>query len=331
MGIQEGGWLAVYNVGAGSDILGEYTEQFLGLSWPEQLLPVKHVIGSSARCTCKAFAELAAAKDGRDGILIAYRALGQYTKAVEALYPLAKTFPPINRFYTEISRRGDSLLLEKLAATGLSIEGLGVTHEKNERHERGGYSVYVPEYYQPDQAMPLIMALHGGGGHGRNFLWSWLTTARTHGAVLVCPSSVASTWSLTGPDRDSENLARILKIVSNRWNIDGDRLLLTGMSDGGTYTYLNGLQAESPFTHLAPVSASFHPMLLDFFDNLRMSSLPVYLTHGVLDWMFSIDVANVANDALTARGVDVVYRPIADLSHTYPVEENTRIVDWLLR
>ncbi|MFV2090833.1 MAG: hypothetical protein ACC642_09255, partial [Pseudomonadales bacterium] len=57
--------------------------------------------------------------------------------------------------------------------------------------------------------------------------------------------------------------------------------------------------------------------------------LPVYLTHGALDWMFPIDVARMARDALLAVGAEVTYREIEDLSHTYPREENDRILDWL--
>ncbi|PKQ03739.1 MAG: phospholipase, partial [Alphaproteobacteria bacterium HGW-Alphaproteobacteria-11] len=38
----------------------------------------------------------------------------------------------------------------------------------------------------------------------------------------------------------------------------------------------------------------------------------------------------LANNELTAAGARVVYREIADLSHTYPVEENARVVDWFL-
>ena len=38
------------------------------------------------------------------------------------------------------------------------------------------------------------------------------------------------------------------------------------MSDGGTFTLLSGLDEASPFTHLAPVAASFHPLLLTMAD-----------------------------------------------------------------
>ena len=102
------------------------------------------------------------------------------------------------------------------------------------------------------------------------------------------------------------------------------------MSDGGTYSYLAGLPENSPFTHLAPISASFHPMLLEATSTARLQGLPIYLTHGALDWMFPVDVARTARDALAAAGAQVEYRELADLSHTYPREENDRILSWLL-
>ena len=107
-------------------------------------------------------------------------------------------------------------------------------------------------------------------------------------------------------------------------------MLLTGMSDGGTYTYLNGLCTESPFTHLAPCSASFHPVLLSGFEEQRIENLPIYIIHGVQDWMFPISMAREANKAFAKAKAKVVYREIKDLSHTYPRDENPRIMDWFL-
>jgi hypothetical protein len=34
--------------------------------------------------------------------------------------------------------------------------------------------------------------------------------------------------------------------VRERWNIDPDHMLLTGMSDGGTFTLLSGLAEDFP-------------------------------------------------------------------------------------
>jgi phospholipase/carboxylesterase len=133
-----------------------------------------------------------------------------------------------------------------------------------------------------------------------------------------------------GPDQDSANLDAVVAHVAEHWQIDEQRILLTGMSDGGTFSFVSGLRANTPFTHLAPISASFHPMLLEMAEAERLQDLPVYLTHGALDWMFDVEMARMARDSLNAAGVDLVYREIADLSHTYPREENDRILDWLL-
>ena len=190
--------------------------------------------------------------------------------------------------------------------------------------------MYVPEYYQDSDTCPLIMALHGGSGHGRDFLWTWLREARSRGAILISPTARGDTWSLMGPDIDSANLDQMVQHVCERWNIDPLKRLLTGMSDGGTFTYVSGLRDDSPFTHLAPSSASFHPMLLEGYTNARMNDLPIYIMHGVLDWMFPVDVARAADTALRAAGARVIYREIEDLSHTYPRDENPRLMDWFL-
>jgi phospholipase/carboxylesterase len=173
------------------------------------------------------------------------------------------------------------------------------------------------------------MALHGGSGNGRGFLWSWLRDARSHGAVVVAPTAAGPTWAVMGEDADTPNLARILDLVQSRWNIDSSRLLLTGMSDGGTFCYVTGLESTSPFTHLGPVASTFHPLMAEMADAERLRGLPIYLVHGRLDWMFPVQVARQTHEALSAAGAEVIYREIDDLSHCYPREINAPMLNWL--
>ncbi|HME22647.1 MAG TPA: hypothetical protein VKI44_15155 [Acetobacteraceae bacterium] len=288
-------------------------------AWPEQL---RDPVERAGEATLRACDGLRAAVESPDGLRQAYRALRQVSRALEALYPLAAVQPTVSRFF--------------LAADDLAVGAkrsdvpTGVMHAGNDTNERGGFSVYVPEDYDPARAYPLVMALHGGSGHGRLFLWSWLREARGRGVILVAPTAVGDTWSLMEPQVDSAHLARVLGQVARRWHVDRAHLLLTGMSDGGTFTLLSGLDDESPFTHLAPVAASFHPLLLAMADPHRVTGLPVYLVHGALDWMFPVSIARTAQRALTAAGTKVTYREIADLSHAYPREEGSRILDWFL-
>jgi phospholipase/carboxylesterase len=305
-------------------------EDFRGLTWPEHLGEFTTRMEAAADAVCLGFDGLRAAVDAPDGTIQAYRGIRQNNRAFAALYPLADKLPPINRFFLDDAGRADEALVEKLASAESGRENVGVIHANNESGSRGGFSMYVPEYYDPDTAYPLIMALHGGSGHGRDFLWAWLRHARSRGAILISPSSIERTWSLMEPDADSANIERMLSFAKEQWNIDPARLLLTGMSDGGTFTYVSGLQASSSFTHLAPISASFHPLLLEMMDAERIRGLPIYLTHGALDWMFPIDIARNAKEALSRAGADLHYREIADLSHTYPSDENPRIMDWFL-
>lgn len=308
----------------------EAIASFSALEWPEQFAEFSELITSASTHVLEAFNGLAEAARGSEGPLKAYRAIRAGTRALESLYQLAPIFPPVSRFFIEPSFREDAALADRLAGLGSEGEGRGITHFQNARESRGGYSIYVPEYYEETHKYPVIFALHGGSGHGADFLWTWLREARTHGAIVVSPTSEGRTWALQEPDVDTPRLESILDGLRTNWNIDSTRLLLTGMSDGGTFTYLSGLRPESPFTHLAPSSASFHGSLLRVSTAERLADLPIYVMHGQLDWMFPVDFARNASAALTQAGARVVLRDIPDLSHTYPRDENPKIMDWFM-
>ena len=297
-------------------------------AWPPSLAEQRDGLAGATDAVLAAFDELRAAPDQPDGLRAVFRALRQAPRAQEALYPLASVLPPVNRYFLDRAFRDNAALQARLTQAPPRAD-TGVIHGGGEPGARGGYSMYVPEYYTPDRPWPLVMALHGGGGNGRSFLWSWLASARSCGAVLVAPTATGDTWALMGADADTPNLTAILEHVQSGWTIDPARRLLTGMSDGGTFTYVSGLEAGSPFTHLAPVSAAFHPMLAQMADPQRMQGLPILLIHGALDWMFPVDQARQARQALAAAGARVTYREIEDLSHTYPREVNAAILDWM--
>jgi phospholipase/carboxylesterase len=300
--------------------------------WPEQFADVKSSLEAASDAALAAFEGLRAVQFGKGDLIAVFRALRHVPRAQEALYPLAAKLPPVSSFFVNPNLHEDADLLERLAAP--ANHNTGIIHDHNEPGSRGGFSLYVPEYYTPDRAWPLVMALHGGSGNGRGFLWSWLRDARSLGAILVAPTATGntlnkSTWALMGEDTDTPNLARILDAVRGRWNIDSARLLLTGMSDGGTFCYVAGLENASPFTHLAPVAATFHPLMAEMADADRLRGLPVHIVHGRLDWMFPVEVARQTRDVLTAAGADVTYRELDDLSHCYPREMNAPILNWL--
>ncbi len=257
------------------------------------------------------------------GVLAAMRS---HCRALEAFYPLRLAFPPLGCFFAE---PGWHERLAELDPDPPDPAGVGIHHARPDTEtERGGFWLYVPERYRSDRDWPLVVALHGGFGHGRDFLWTWLREARSRGFLLLAPDSRDSTWALASPQGEARALASMVENVSQRFRVDREHVLLTGLSDGATFTYLAGLDAGTPFTALAPVSGVLHPSAsaLGLLEHAR--GRRIYLVHGALDWMFPISSARMARDALAAAGADLVYREIADLSHTYPRDENANILAW---
>jgi phospholipase/carboxylesterase len=313
-----------------NDDLGDALAVSREATWPERLEPVRQCLERAGNATLAGLTSLIAAAEDPQPIVAAYRALRNYARACEAIYPLAAHLKPVSQFFIETSARDDAALAARLAAIDPAREHVGFMHVDGPAGTRGGFSLYVPETYDPAVAYPLVVAMHGGSGNGGAFLWSWVREARTRGIVVIAPTAKGSTWSLMAPEVDGPNIDRMVDQVSSDWRIDPARMLLTGMSDGGTFTYVLGLRSECRFTHLAPVAAVFHPMMLTFADEGRLRGLPVHIVHGTQDWMFPPEVARGAERALRQAGADVRYREIADLSHTYPRDENAAILDWFL-
>jgi phospholipase/carboxylesterase len=295
--------------------------------WPSEFADVRTSIEAASDATLAAFAGLREVQHGNGDLIAVFRALRYAPRAQEALYPLAAKFPPVSDFFADPALRDDAALKARLERR--AAENTGVFHDHNEPGSRGGFSLYVPEYYTAERAWPLVVALHGGSGNGRNFLWSWLRDARSLGAIVIAPTATGPTWALMGEDTDTPNLMRILETVRGRYNVDAKRMLMTGLSDGGTFCWVSGLDRASPFTHLAPVAATFHPLMAEMADAERLRGLPIFLVHGRLDWMFPVQIARQTSNLLSAAGSEVTYREIDDLSHCYPREMNAEILRWM--
>jgi phospholipase/carboxylesterase len=304
------------------------------LACPDDLRFIRNPLVEAARQTLDLVAIFVEAAKPPGEPMGLYRALRRFARVQETLYPLAPVFDALSRWFLEPARRDDDALAASLRVAALrdddDVRKVGVLHASNGRDERGGFSLYVPEQSDGQRPMPLVVALHGGHAHGRDFLWAWLREARSREVLVLSPTSRDRTWSIMGGDDvDAEPLREMVESVASRYPVDWTRILLTGMSDGATYALLCGLREGMPFTHLAPLCGVLHPMLLANGDLVHARDMPVYLVHGALDWMFPVQTARMARQALTAAGARLVYREIEDLSHTYPRDENPRILDWL--
>ncbi|MCH7742192.1 MAG: phospholipase [Proteobacteria bacterium] len=255
------------------------------------------------------------------------KAMRAQCRAQEFIYPLASVMTPVNQYFLEPDARENKQLLDDLNQDRPG-QHVGILNARNERDSRGGFTLYVPEYLDTNESASLVIVLHGGTGHGADFLWSWLREARTRGFILMAPTSQQDTWSLMGEEHDLDPLLATLDFVKQQCNVDEEHILLTGMSDGATYCLLAGLNKDSPFTHLAPFSGVLHPEIQMFGRMQYARDRNIYLVHGTLDWMFPIETAYMAQSELLDAGANLTFRAVEDLSHAYCRAENPNLITW---
>lgn len=255
--------------------------------------------------------------DPTQSFMAVLRAMRKHCRAQEALFSIRGRFPAIDQYFLEgpcsHGTPGEIVSRENIVHHGAD----------EDPYARGGYSLFVPESYRAECTWPLVIALHGGYGHGRDYLWTWLREARTRGFILFSPSSLGRTWSIGNISADADQLLKHMEDIRSRYAIDDSRILLTGMSDGGTFALGFGLSGDCPARALAPVSCVLPPTDLGGAKYAR-----IYWVHGEQDWMFPLRRAMAGCRELSSAGADVRLRIIPDLSHAYPREENRAILSW---
>src|SRR5215475_2258008 len=85
------------------------------LEWPGRLKPVRDCLEPAAEAAAQGIAALRAAGEAPQPIVAAYRAVRNYAKAAESLYPMSPFLKPVSQFFLETSARDDAGLIERLA------------------------------------------------------------------------------------------------------------------------------------------------------------------------------------------------------------------------
>jgi polyhydroxybutyrate depolymerase len=157
------------------------------------------------------------------------------------------------------------------------------------------YEIFVPSSYDPDVPTPLVMALHGAGGSGAGMQrFSGLdATAEKYGFIAVYPDSLFNNWNfggyIPGPPTslrsvdDVRFLAGLVNDLSEEYNIDRDKVFVTGHSNGASMAYLLVCDAPGVFAGLAAVSAPIPVMLAENCENKLTEPLSFMLIQGTND------------------------------------------------
>ena len=126
--------------------------------------------------------------------------------------------------------------------------------------------VYAPAASRGGERVPLVLAFHGRGDNMQNFQSTNVHMAGPD-AVVVYFQGLQTRGRLTGwqVERD-DGVNRDLKLVDvalaslrTTYNIDDDRIYVTGFSNGGMFTYLLWAERPGVFAAYAPVAGRLRP------------------------------------------------------------------------
>jgi PDZ domain-containing protein len=197
--------------------------------------------------------------------------------------------------------------------------------QKSYRSETGEYfyTLDVPESYEPARKYQVRVQLHGGVGRPERSAPP--LTPRPNGLksgaeqIYVMPYAWrdAPWWSR----RQVENLRAILDLVKRTYNVDENRVVVSGVSDGGTGAYYVAMRDTTPYASFLPLNGFI--MVLknetieadgDLFPN-NLRSKPFFIVNGGRDPLYPTSAVDPYVNHLKAAGVSLVYRPQPDAAH----------------
>jgi predicted peptidase len=198
----------------------------------------------------------------------------------------------------------------------------------------GRFLLYVPpgfDMHDRSRRWPLLVFLHGSGESGRDLsqlLVNGPPKRVNDGApfplVIASPQSPAR---LENGSFDAATLDALLDELLEQLPIDPDRVYLTGLSDGGIWTY--GIAARFPhrFAAIAPVCGTWDPA-----DACRLRDVPVWAFHGDRDDVVPLDQDRAMVDAIAACGGQARITVYPGRGHDAwtPAYDDPALYEWLL-
>lgn len=186
------------------------------------------------------------------------------------------------------------------------------------------YVVLVPDSYDAEHSYPVEVMLHGGVGRPKpeegEVIWrGGYENIRRDDRIVVVP--LAWNEAIWWQPSQAENVLEILRAVRKDYNVDDNRITLTGVSDGGTGAWFFAFKQPSEWAAFLPYIG--HPGVLRnpqsgggfrlYFENLV--GKPFYIVNGENDRLYP--AASLASfiEILAQQNVEHTFRIIEGGGH----------------
>jgi predicted peptidase len=192
-----------------------------------------------------------------------------------------------------------------------------------------GYLLYLPKNYEQQQSWPLLVFLHGAGERGRD-----TKLVAKHGPPKLVEAGKDLPFVILSPQcarNDSwraEALIALVQMITSKYNIDPDRVYLTGISMGGYGTFALSAAYPDRFAAIAPICGGGNPADAD-----KIKHIPAWVFHGAKDRAEPLKVSQEMVDALKSVGGNVKFTVYPEAEHDCWTEtyDNPELYHWLLK
>lgn len=207
-------------------------------------------------------------------------------------------------------------------------QDVGLGQQESARIDRDGtrypFVYLIPETYDATQSYPVEFMLHGGVSRpewdpGGEWWRRGYDSLKKEDRIVVVPAAwnTAFWWF----DNQADNLPSILKELKQIYNIDDNRVTLSGVSDGGTGAYFFAFKQSTEWAAFFPYIG--HPGVLRnpqsgpgyklYFENLM--SRPLYIVNGENDPLYPVSSIEPFIKILQEANIGHVFRAIEDGGH----------------
>lgn len=183
----------------------------------------------------------------------------------------------------------------------------------------------LPERADDEGPRPLIIALHGFGDTAANYPLAWGPAAEHFGAILVVPNGPRSVGRGRGwgsVDEADAVVEATLAYARETFDVDWDRVVLTGFSQGGFMAMALGTRHPHRFVGVIPMAGGYIPEI-DAPEPAGDGDPRFYFMVGSRDR--AVDQVRMAASDFEAAGYEVDLRVLAGTGHTFPRRTTTEL------
>ena len=189
---------------------------------------------------------------------------------------------------------------------------------------------YSPSETTGDERLPLVIQLHGAGERGEGD--DDLCLVDVHGfSKIIKDKEIKCLFVMPQCPKESfwaarvESILEFIEQIKAEYNIDPDRVYLTGLSMGGYGTWYTAMAHPHLFAAIAPICGGGMAW------NAASLTMPVWAFHGALDTIVSPMHSDEMVAALEKNGKNVKYTRLDGVGHdAWVYAYNDVLIDWFL-